>query len=112
MWSRVSTVGRVQPDARFFHSCAAVNDQILVFGGSTLSGALYNDFWSFNVSRQEWSQLPILNVTNGARAGHVATVFENKYFVFGGTTQKQILLNDTCLFSIDISNKPNQRMII
>lgn len=71
------------PPPRYGHAMAALNGQVILFGGQGESGTL-GDTWRWDGT--SWTQLNIPGPT--PRFGHRMTSVGNKIVLFGGTTEK------------------------
>lgn len=82
------------PSARFFHTAVFVSRGLmLVFGGNmhndthqSQGARCYSaDTLGYDVTCDSWHQYPIPNdMSNLARYGHSATVFEKSMYIYGG----------------------------
>ena len=89
-WHAVTTPGP-QPSGRIGHAMAAVasGTRLVVFGGSTDSGAVLDELWIFNVLNPVWVQLTAgaSGAWPRARDNHaMATVSDTHVLLFGGWT--------------------------
>jgi hypothetical protein len=71
------------PDARSMHSATLWEDYMVVYGGVSVAGKVYSDFYLFDTTTSKW-----YSVYNGAypRAGHTLLRIPNTdvYFAIGG----------------------------
>ncbi|KAJ3211671.1 hypothetical protein HK099_007951, partial [Clydaea vesicula] len=105
-WIQVAEMTGSTPYKRFGNSFNIVDETIYMFGG--LDGQnVYNDFWSFDVKTNCWTEI----ITSGdykpsERSGHTAVVLNemNKLLVFGGFTVNPCpsILED--MFILDLAN--------
>lgn len=108
---KITIVG-LSPTARSFHSAIYDSNQkrMIVYGGrnavissgAEVNQALFNDVWSFNQSRSEWTQLSTTNAPT-ARYLHSAAydLKRNRMLVFGGKDSAGNKLND--VWSLDLA---------
>ncbi|KAI7870788.1 hypothetical protein BDF14DRAFT_1769756 [Spinellus fusiger] len=98
-WVRVQMEGAL-PTERSGHSAFATNGVVYIWGGQR-SGRYLNDLLAFNTSHYpanpRWEFLTALNAGPSGRAGHVSVIYDNKFYIFGGTDGDH-LYNDIWCF--------------
>ncbi|CAG8453114.1 5629_t:CDS:2 [Paraglomus occultum] len=105
IWNQVDQPVSNKPSARFGHTAVCKADQMIIFGGGSVSsnGIVLSDdsLWlliATSATSFTWSQ-PVTYGTKGpaARLGHSAVLFENRMLVFGGIGGD----NDTSVYELD-----------
>jgi hypothetical protein len=108
-WARLTPAGAVPPPRAF---AAAVplerRRQVLVFGGATFTPDLgsvvaFDDLWSYDVRRNEWTQLRSATAGPPGRANPLMWQVGERVFVFSGATGSQQALNDLWMFDLRTS---------
>ncbi|KAF7723203.1 hypothetical protein EC973_002278 [Apophysomyces ossiformis] len=72
------------PMERFWHSATLTPDKttVYLYGGMNITGPLYDDFWQYDIERDEWTDLTTYQST--PRCGHTASMLRsvqgNKHF--------------------------------
>ena len=89
-WEEVTPTGET-PDPRYGHSMTKVGNKAFVFGGIHASKFEFNDLWAFNQGDCEWEKQVPENDPPPARKNHCAFAYDNKLYIFGGTS------GSTCL---------------
>jgi len=87
---------------RFDHSIVSVGSTIYLFGGMSEGWKWVNDFWSFDVKKNEWLELK----TEGGPVPVKDHSFaideeEKKMYIFGGKTEGKRSLNHLWIFEFD-----------
>lgn len=91
---------RVRPDGRWAHSAITHNSvEVVVFGGSA-PGKCFNDVFSYDMKRREWSEHECAGVSPTPRSGHSVCVVGQSMYVFGGNTTKDSF-NDLWEYHMD-----------
>ncbi|XP_010525270.1 PREDICTED: nitrile-specifier protein 5 [Tarenaya hassleriana] len=80
----MATVGGGPPH-RSYHSIAADEENVYVFGGCGVDGRL-NDLWAFNVVAQKWIQFPAPGEACKGRGGPGLGIVQGKIWVVYGFT--------------------------
>lgn len=65
------------PLERFWHTTVQFNQTIFLYGGMNITHGMRNDFWKYNPSIDNWTNLN--TITNGARCGHTSTITKQVY---------------------------------
>ncbi|XP_076467145.1 uncharacterized protein LOC143298228 [Babylonia areolata] len=86
-WTQVTMTGPV-PEARSYHSMAAIGATIYVFGGCTKAGRL-NDLHAFDTLTGLWRSLPS-SPDIPSRGGAGFTAIGRKLYVLGGFSGKEM----------------------
>ena len=73
------------PRCRYRASCVVHKDQMIMFGGHDGSRHL-NDTNIYNFLTSVWTQVPTTDVTPSPRDSHIAVVYGDSMFIFGGST--------------------------
>jgi hypothetical protein len=63
------------------------------FGGYDGTHCL-NDTWSFNILTRKWTELQCTGSIPSPRAAHTAVLIDDVIYVFGGSTDDEIFLDD------------------
>jgi N-acetylneuraminic acid mutarotase len=101
-WSRPQVSG-VMPSPRWGHTATLIgtkSPKILIFGGHD-SKHMLNDLHLFDIETLSWSQPVISGNICSARAGHTATLVNNKLIVFGGGDGSRVLNDLYILDTLD-----------
>lgn len=69
---------------RYSHSSCIFEGQLYVFGGSTKERNLFNDLWTFCLSKKAWNRPQTVGVYPSPKAQASLIVYERKLFLFGG----------------------------
>jgi hypothetical protein len=96
-WS-VATVVGTSPSPRALHSMAYDTDNKLVFlfGGRSPTGDLLADFWSFNTTTNEWSEITTLGPSARQATSLIYDPVRGDLVLVGGVTEHgDLVLNDT-----------------
>ena len=93
-WEEIRPKGLL-PRPRYGHLALAFKNQIILHGGKVHLGigreVYFEDFWVFDVLREEWSEVFYLEGLGGIRrAYHSGSVYKEKLFIFGGDFSKEI----------------------
>lgn len=86
-WALLSD-GDVGPAHRSYHSTAADERHVYVFGGCGEAGRL-NDLWAFDVVDKKWAQFPSPGESLKGRGGPGLAVVQNKVWVVYGFAGKE-----------------------
>ncbi|XP_078437188.1 galactose oxidase/kelch repeat superfamily protein [Wolffia australiana] len=87
-WSLLST-GDLGPAHRSYHSTAADDRRVYIFGGCGLSGRL-NDLWAYNVVERKWVELPKPGKSCLPRGGTGLAVAGGKIWVVYGFSGEEL----------------------
>jgi len=109
-WERVQARSGVPPCKRSLHAAAVWQDNLIVFGGYD-GHQRVNDLYIYNFARQMWSlrgqppppnvlMSPAPNPPPSPRDRHVAVVWGNGFFIFGGFDGSQ-RVNDMHVFDLE-----------
>lgn len=97
-WSPALTKGDI-PSKRRGQSIVSIDEMLIVFGGCYLDEKCFNDLHIFDIKNNEWREEKTQGSKPKERAGHTATLFGSKMYIFGGGGRDGYL-ND--LFVLDI----------
>lgn len=87
-WSRLSTSG-YPPQSRKKHSVALFGGSLIVFGGVDLNNHQFlSDLHVLDLKTLTWDQPPMKGPVADARGGHTSCILSEKFFVWGGNSQK------------------------
>eukprot|EP00698_Gefionella_okellyi_P002052 TRINITY_DN1192_c0_g1_i1.p1 TRINITY_DN1192_c0_g1~~TRINITY_DN1192_c0_g1_i1.p1 ORF type:complete len:896 (-),score=200.83 TRINITY_DN1192_c0_g1_i1:38-2689(-) len=95
-WERLQGSGNV-PSARAWHSTTAIDDHVVFVFGGISSGTTTNDSYFLDTDNGHWSIAESASVQPPPRQGHIATLLENKLYIFGGCSATT--LNDLWILS-------------
>jgi len=87
-WALISH-GDCGPAHRSYHSTAADDRHVYVFGGCGVGGRL-NDLWAYDVLGQKWIQFPSPSETLKGRGGPGLAVVQGKVWVVYGFAGKEM----------------------
>jgi Galactose oxidase, central domain len=87
------------PTKRRGHSIISIDEMLIVFGGCYLDEKCFNDVHIFELKSNTWKEQKTRGNKPKERAGHTATLFGSKMYVFAGGG-KDGYLND--LYVLDI----------
>ncbi|XP_078431740.1 thiohydroximate-O-sulfate sulfur/sulfate-lyase (nitrile-forming) NSP5-like [Wolffia australiana] len=87
-WALLST-GDAGPYHRSYHSMAADDRRVYVFGGCGAFGTL-KDFWAYDVVERKWDELPKPGLSCWPRAGAGLAVAGSKIWVLYGLSGRQL----------------------
>jgi Kelch motif len=90
------------PCARSNHSATVFRTDMYVFGGFDEDHSTLNDFWTLNLKRWTWSNIPLRGDIPAARSGHCSLIYKDKLILFGGI--KEIGHETNELFYCNLSN--------
>ncbi|XP_077523931.1 kelch domain-containing protein 3-like [Amblyomma americanum] len=91
VWVHPVTRGST-PLARCSHSSFVHNGEMYVFGGyNGLLATFFGDMHKYNPERSQWSQVKLLRKGPCPRRGHCCSMVGDRMFLFGGTSQQNIL---------------------
>ncbi|XP_066506409.1 rab9 effector protein with kelch motifs [Hoplias malabaricus] len=83
-WTPVKTTGSL-PSARYNHKCAAVNEQIYLFGGCGMDGSYYKDIHILNTETLVWQRSEVKGESPLSCPGQTFTAHHDKdVYLFGG----------------------------
>ncbi|KAK9097496.1 hypothetical protein Sjap_022993 [Stephania japonica] len=96
------------PSGRFGHSCVALNESLVLFGGINDSGVRHNDTWLGHVLHDEmnginlsWRLLDVGSVAPPPRGAHAGCcVDDRKMVIHGGIGMYGLRLSDTWLLDL------------
>jgi N-acetylneuraminic acid mutarotase len=71
------------PQGRSAHTAVVYNNDIYIFGGWN-GGASNNEFFRYNIVRDEWTQVTGTGEAPAPRRSHCACVYGNAMYVWGG----------------------------
>ena len=98
------------PDKRQNHTLVAYDDRLILFGGSgpymasVKMRASYNDVWTFDTKKWEWSQIETEGNCPKKRINHVACRLGCIMMTNGGfSTEGKIMLDDFNLYDIELN---------
>jgi N-acetylneuraminic acid mutarotase len=81
---RFECKGAVEPAPRSAHTTVMYKNELFVFGGWD-GGTSNNDFFKYNIERDEWSVVEVCaGEVPAPRRSHCATVYGNAMYVWGG----------------------------
>jgi len=88
VWETNLAVTGVVPPARYSHSAVVINNQMIVFGGSSTDSEdfqiFFNDTWIFDIATSSWSQVfPTGSIPTMFLHRSIAT-YRNTMLVYGG----------------------------
>ncbi|XP_072515267.1 uncharacterized protein [Salminus brasiliensis] len=84
IWTPIKTTG-TSPSARYNHMCAAVNEQIFLFGGCGEDGSYYKDIHILNTETLVWQKSDVKGESPLSCAGQTFTAHHDKdIYLFGG----------------------------
>lgn len=83
LWTQKQDIG---PKPRFGHAAAydAVRKRVVLFGGGTLRGQLFNDTWEWD--GENWTQVADIGPSGRREFGMVYDAVQKKMVLFGGIT--------------------------
>lgn len=84
-WISKPTTGR-QPEPRSFHTCTAVGNRVVVFGGRSLENAHFDDVHIFDTETNEWLQPSTSGNKPSGRGVHTATLVGDQFVLYGGSS--------------------------
>ncbi|XP_072048547.1 multiple epidermal growth factor-like domains protein 8 [Amphiura filiformis] len=99
-WQQITPIGNLIPKARHFHAAAFVEPSSMFLVGGLTDTGVEDDFWEFNVTRKNWTQ--ITGFKNFPHvAGHTLTVVSNQRLVLiGGYSPEDGLLHAVVEYNI------------
>lgn len=80
-----------------------LDENIIVFGGSTFNANYLNDIWVFDVETRNWIERDVSGDKPSERAGHSAVVYGNNVIIYGGGNNGNYL-ND--VYHLEIKPPP------
>ncbi|CAG9320198.1 unnamed protein product [Blepharisma stoltei] len=89
----------LSPTSRMYHSLQPIGPNLYLFGGLGDNGNIYNDFWAFNVMKEEWSLINSQGQVPSKRYGYASAVNADIMLVWGGYSQEGYL-NDGYIYDI------------
>lgn len=93
--------GKYWPESRDEHSACINNNHMVIFGGFE-RGVRQNSMLTYNFESGDWEIIaPATDVEPSPRAGHSATVYNGKMYVFGGKDEDNEKLKDLWSFDFD-----------
>ena len=106
-WERVAVRSGAPPCKRSLHAAAVWQDNLIVFGGYD-GYQRVNDLYFYSFTRQTWAQRATQNGVRGGepnpppspRDRHVAVVWGDGFFIFGGFDGQQ-RVNDMHVFDLN-----------
>jgi hypothetical protein len=72
-----------RPGPRAFYSMDTILQFAYMFGGENNREKL-DEFWLFDIRREEWSQINVVGARPSSRSFHATTVIGNILFLWGG----------------------------
>lgn len=85
------------PVVLYDHSAAVCGDYIYVYGGMKDTSQAYNDrFYRYNITSDEWTNIPIKIGSPGNLKGHTAVIIDNGMYIIGGFRSGSTLPNIHC----------------
>ena len=113
------TPGNEKPLPRSGHVSVTTSDRIIMFVsilpspspliiifcrfGGLGSEGFFNDTWSFNISKREWTEVQCTGSIPSPREDHAAVLVDNVMYVFGGRASDGTDLGD--LTALNLSSK-------
>jgi galactose oxidase-like protein len=94
-WRQISAEG---PTPRFGHNSAYIGGRLIVFGGQGGAGVFFNDLWSFDTTKESWTQLAESGQAPSARYGSGGTAVGSSLTISHGFTDAG-RFDDTWSFS-------------
>jgi hypothetical protein len=91
--------GQPVPPPRTNHSVVSWQDKLFLFGG-TDGSRWFNDVWTYDPSRNLWSELDCIGYIPAPREGHAAALINDTMYIFGGRIQDGSDLGDLVAFKI------------
>jgi len=73
------------------------NNQMYIFGGITINGAVLNDMFKFDFKTNEWEEIQQKGEIPCARWGHSCSTIGNSVYLFG--VYSDVFLNDIYEFN-------------
>ena len=115
IWTKINIKDKDSiPKERAAHAAASNdNGQMAIYGGSTTSGGLADDFlYIFSLNKKDesegkWEKIKTIGPTPGGRYGHSLT-YLNPYFVLFGGNFNPNLSNEIWIININNNNKESQ----
>lgn len=85
-WRAIVHDSERSPSVRIAHTQAAVDDQLLIFGGrqGVDETVALNDMWSLDLTTEAWAPVEHTGEVPCPRSFHAATSVGSKMYVFGG----------------------------
>eukprot|EP01080_Neovahlkampfia_damariscottae_P001226 gene1226-11316_t len=93
------TKGDVPLHGRFAHTSIEYNGTMFIFGGKNDFVGRYNSILSYEIDKKYWKKIPNLGDIPSGRAGHSMSLFEDKFYIFGGFDGENDL-NDLYCFDL------------
>ncbi|KAA8540168.1 hypothetical protein F0562_024269 [Nyssa sinensis] len=101
------------PSGRFGHSCAVIDDSLVLFGGINDHGIRQNDTWVGQVSFHEttgitfaWRLLDVGSIAPPPRGAHAGCCIDNKrMLIHGGIGLSGLRLGDTWILDLSESHQ-------
>eukprot|EP00918_Siedleckia_nematoides_P057974 GHVU01126404.1.p1 GENE.GHVU01126404.1~~GHVU01126404.1.p1 ORF type:complete len:302 (-),score=41.30 GHVU01126404.1:1339-2244(-) len=94
------------PSGRYCHGSTLDGDNLYIIGGGNVDDKL-DDLWVLDLKQKKWNKLEPTNSSAPApepRQGLVATVYDNKLYIFGGfSKESHSAFNEVWFF--DLENK-------
>ncbi|KAJ7392447.1 hypothetical protein OS493_012111 [Desmophyllum pertusum] len=88
------------PSARYGHSLVAVNNCLILFGGTCKKGVVSNETWTFNITSRQWTMLINPFKQPVGVTGHTATVVGNEMIVLFGYSPTEGVTNLIQVFEL------------
>jgi N-acetylneuraminic acid mutarotase len=102
-WTKIED--KNAPAERSSHSAVLKGDKMYVFGGKDYENNKLGDFWVYDCTKNEWSELKSEDDDGPiSRSGHSTGIFKNYVIVYGGIHELTQELSDMYLYDLN-SNK-------
>lgn len=83
-WMKPTIQSKRVPGGRSGHKMVYLNNHLWLFGGIDSHGTYLNDIYTLNLTKWQWSSVPIDGKMPAPRAFHSMDVLKTKIAVFGG----------------------------
>ena len=83
-WKQMPINSLEKPAARYAHSCVALGDKLVVFGGFGANKQIYNDLWVLDVWNGNWVKPELQGEAPPPRGYHTASLVGHKIVIYGG----------------------------
>ena len=98
-WSQANC--KTNPPERSSHSSIVHGDMMYVFGGKDCDNNKLGDFWAYNFTNNEWTEVKSENDDCPlSRSGHSSGAFKNFIIIYGGIHELTQELSDMYLYDI------------
>lgn len=78
------------------------NSFLIIFGGLSQTNTTYNDVYIYDIDKNEWFMPDIEGDIPDSRCSHSSVIYENKLYIYGGSSPSSGLFDD--LWELDISD--------